>query len=56
MGKHRATVNLTGHNGKAGNAKPLVRASCPKKHKKKGKAGKRHAYRLPKPSPAFGYQ
>jgi hypothetical protein len=40
-GKHRATVNLIGHNGKRYKTRPVLRADCGKKRKKKRKA-KRH--------------
>jgi hypothetical protein len=38
-GRHRATVDFTGHNGKAYDFKPVLQAKCGKGAKKKGKAG-----------------
>jgi uncharacterized repeat protein (TIGR01451 family) len=40
-GTHRATVSLTGQNGKTYDTKPLMKADCPKPHKKKKGGGKR---------------
>jgi len=36
-GKHRATVDFTGHNGKVHNFKPVLQAKCPKNHKRHNK-------------------
>ena len=42
VGKHRADLNLAGHNGRASHAKPAVRATkCGKAHKKKHRGHKR---------------
>jgi hypothetical protein len=44
--KHFATADFTGQNGKAYDAKPVLKAKCPKKHKRHAKRHhKRHAGR-----------
>jgi hypothetical protein len=44
--KHFATVSFTGQNGKPYNTKPLLRAKCPKQHKRQAKRRhRRHAGR-----------
>jgi hypothetical protein len=40
-GTHRANAELGGQNGKLDRIEPLVGASCPKKHKAKGRRGSR---------------
>lgn len=41
-GKHRATVDFTGHNGKVHNFKPVLQAKCKGGKHKRHKAHRRH--------------